>query len=39
VGKVDQFNYTVNHGIAKSDQGVHKTKLQAVDHLIKKVFQ
>jgi len=36
VGKVDQVDDAVNHGVAKRDQRVHTPQDQAIDDLLKK---
>ena len=34
MGKVDQINDTVNHGVTQGDERVHTTQDQAVDDLL-----
>ena len=36
VGKVDQIDNTVHHGVTQSNQGIHAALYQAVDHLLNK---
>jgi hypothetical protein len=36
VGKVDQVDDAVNHGVAKREQRVHASQDQAIDDLLKK---
>ena len=34
VGEVDELDNSVNHGVAKGDEGVNTAQRQAVDHLL-----
>ena len=36
MGKVDQVDDAVNHGVAQGDQGIHAALNQTIDHLLKK---